>query len=341
MADVLGLLLAGLAAGDSLGSTSEFCDRAGVLEAYRRHAARGWPFAQAGGGAFGLAPGAPTDDTELALCLVRSFREHGRFDGDDVARRMVAWLRAGPPDVGGTTRRALAAVAGGTPWYAGGRERWRDDPSYAANGSLMRNGVVPGTAASPHEALRISVLHGIITHYAPLCVLCCAAQSWLIGDALAGGAARRGGGGAWVPHFLAAWEEWRERCGDEHVRGYLADEGVEPALRAAERTLRETPFGLDGFDPFRAEYEGREGSVLLTLQVAVWAAAMSVSDLPFPAPPRLPAEVFERRGPWVLGWVPMIGYDSDTYAATAGPLIAALHGGLPEPLTRGLHALAE
>jgi len=43
----------------------------------------------------------------------------------------------------------------------------------------------------------------------------------------------------------------------------------------------------------------------------------------------------------VLGWVAMIGHDSDTYGAAAGPLIAAAHQGLPSELTAGLAALKQ
>ena len=341
MNDVLRLLLTGLAAGDSLGSTTEFADRAEVLAAYRRFSPLGWPFAQVGGGAFDWEPGAPTDDTAMALCLVRSFRELGRFDGADVARRFVGWMRSGPPDVGGTTRRALSAVDAGTPWWAGGRAAWIADFANAANGSLMRNGVVPGTSTSADDALRISVLHGIITHYAPLCVVCCAAHTWLIADALSGGEVLRQGGEGWVPRFLARWRAWLAGCDDEHVARWRDDEWMGRALAKAERALLRTPFGIGGWDPFRAGYPEHGGYVVLTLQIAVWIAAMSVSDAPYPAPAGLPDEVFSRRGPWVLGWTAMIGKDCDTYGAVAGPLVAALHGGLPDELTRGLRALDE
>ena len=61
-ADVLNRLLAGLAAGDSLGSTTEFCSRDQVLHAYAEHKADGWPWRQVGGGPFGWLRGEPTDD---------------------------------------------------------------------------------------------------------------------------------------------------------------------------------------------------------------------------------------------------------------------------------------
>ena len=113
--NVLTRLLAGLAAGDSLGSTTEFCTRDQVLSAYAEHKAEGWPWRQVGGGPFGWALGEPTDDTDMAVCMMRSYRELGSFDGEDVARRFVEWMESGPRDIGGTTARTLRRVAGGTP----------------------------------------------------------------------------------------------------------------------------------------------------------------------------------------------------------------------------------
>ena len=62
---------------------------------------------------------------------------------------------------------------------------------------------------------------------------------------------------------------------------------------------------------------------------------------PFPTPEGFPREVFEWTGPWALSWVAMIGHDADTYGATAGPMIAAAHDGLPEEMIHGLAALAQ
>jgi len=53
------------------------------------------------------------------------------------------------------------------------------------------------------------------------------------------------------------------------------------------------------------------------------------------------AQSFFRRGAFVLGWVALIGHDSDTYGASAGPLVAAAHGGLIKELTAGLAALQD
>ena len=73
----------------------------------------------------------------------------------------------------------------------------------------------------------------------------------------------------------------------------------------------------------------------------MWATAWSTRDEAFSVPTGFPFEVFERSGPWTLAWVAMIGHDSDTYGATAGPMIAAAHGVVPSELVEGLRAVEE
>ena len=330
------LLLAGLAAGDSLGSTSEFVPQSRIPQLYEEYHDRGWPFRQVGGGSCNWKPGQPTDDTEMAMCLVRSFRELGRFDGEDVARRFVRWMRGDPPDIGGTTRLTLSTIAGGTPWHEGALAEYQANPTNAANGSLMRNGVVPGMVADLDDAFDVTLSHGVMTHYAPLPQICCAAQTYLIRQLLEG---RQPFAGDWVGELQGRFEMWLGAAAGEVVHRW--HENVLDHLPGAWATLHQADWDADSFNPFAISYSGRAGYCLLTLQIAVWAAQWSLRDAPFAVPTGFPAEVFDRRGPWVLGWVAMIGHDSDTYGAAAGPLIAAAHGRMPEALTEGLSAVSE
>jgi len=76
----------GLAVGDALGATSEFQDPKEVgsncVEAYSRY---NWPAKLAGGGLLHWGVGEPTDDTDMALCILRSFsRLEGKFDPVDI-----------------------------------------------------------------------------------------------------------------------------------------------------------------------------------------------------------------------------------------------------------------
>src|SRR5262245_42378578 len=77
--------LLGLAVGDAVGTTVEFCPR-GTFE----------PLVDmVGGGPFGLRPGQWTDDTSMALCLATSLVERGGFDAEDQMNRYCRWAEEG------------------------------------------------------------------------------------------------------------------------------------------------------------------------------------------------------------------------------------------------------
>jgi ADP-ribosylglycohydrolase len=330
------LLLTGLAAGDSLGSTTEFVPRDGVPTLHDQYGTRGWPFRQIGGGAFNWRPGAPTDDTQMALCIVRSFLRLQHFNGADVAQEFVKWLNSSPPDIGNATRRGLSAIRGGTPWYEGGLADYTNNPNAAANGSLMRNGVISALADRLDDAFRFSVLQSLPTHYAPLPVLCCGAQTYLLNELLAGHPLSID----WVPAFRESFSSWLDEEWDKAILRWHGN--IKRHLASAWSALADADFDPDSLDPFTIEFAGAEGYCLLTLQIAVWAAHWSSRSVPFPTPKRFPTSVFEQAvGPGFLSAVVMIGHDADTYGAAAGPLIAALHGGLPEGITTGLEAIRD
>ena len=103
----------GLACGDALGATLEFLSRDEIRTRY------GQLRDIIGGGWLHLAPGEVTDDTQMATCIAESIVATGTVDGDDIARRFVAWMRSEPeghrhddaprPDV----PRSGVVVAGG------------------------------------------------------------------------------------------------------------------------------------------------------------------------------------------------------------------------------------
>ncbi len=337
----LGMLFAGLAAGDSLGSTSEFTSREEVLSLYKKHSGDGWPFSHVGGGYFNWRPGQPTDDTETAVRMVRSFIEHGSFNPDDLADRLVKWHKTDPGDVGTTTILGLGHIAEGAPWYEGGLRDFKRRPMNASNGSLLRNGIVPGMADSLDEAFRISLYHGIMTHYAPRPVLCCAAQTYLIWEFLEGHNPFKSGWvhkKSWPKKFREIWTKWFEKSqDDEYIAGW--GKNVESELPKAWKALLETDFDPESFNPYVYSPKGGAGYVLTSLQLAVWATHWSLKREVFRVPEGYPGEVFEKRGQWVLGWLAMTGGDTDSYGSTAGPMIAAAHGSLPSEMTDGLEIL--
>ena len=58
----------------------------------------------------------------------------------------------------------------------------------------------------------------------------------------------------------------------------------------------------------------------------LWALKWSYLDAashPFPVPAGFPPEVFARRGGDVIGWIPLLGNDCDSYGACAAPILWA------------------
>lgn len=325
-------LLLGLAGGDALGSTSEFLPFDQVEGLLQQRCWDGWPFRQVGGGVMGWRSGEPTDDTAMAVQLVKSVAHIGGLDPDDLGSRWVGWMNSCPPDIGNTTRHALRAIERGSAWHEAGRDLYRKRPGLAANGSLMRNGIVPGLTEQLSDAWDLSFRHGIVTHYAPLPVLCCAAQTYLIYHLLRGHSPF---GGDWVAAFSDAWRAWIEGLSMPWTGAWLDETWTD--LDDAIAQFREADFDPDRFNPFEIDLTEIAGYCLTTLQIAVWATRWALRGSPAPMPSTIPDHVRNRAcGPYMLAAVVLIGHDSDTYAATAGPMIAAATGEVPAEFTRGL-----
>ncbi len=163
--------LVGSAVGDALGATVEFMSRD---EISRKH---GTLRDIVGGGWLNLPRGEVTDDTQMARCIARSLAERGKFDGNDIADRFVAWYRSNPPDIGNTTRDALVRLASGVPWQEAGQqthEKMR--PRDKSNGSVMRCAPIALFARTDQQAnARYSADSSRITHANPLCIAACVA----------------------------------------------------------------------------------------------------------------------------------------------------------------------
>jgi ADP-ribosyl-[dinitrogen reductase] hydrolase len=125
----------GLAVGDAIGTTVEFCPR-GTFPLLDD---------MVGGGPFRLAAGQWTDDTSMALCLAASLVELGRFDPQDQIERYLRWRDEGYQsstgrcfDIGSTVRAALRLYRQTGDCFAGST-----DPASAGNGCIMRLAPVP------------------------------------------------------------------------------------------------------------------------------------------------------------------------------------------------------
>jgi ADP-ribosyl-[dinitrogen reductase] hydrolase len=161
--------LLGLACGDALGRPVEFRSPADID---REH---GTLREMVGQGTHRQPAGTVTDDTDLALCIAESLVETGRFAPDDVGRRFVDWLDAGPFDVGLTTSDAINELRSGTPALQAGETVWERlaEGGNAGNGSVMR--CAPHALAFSGGRLdRVSRASSAITHFDPRCQAGCA-----------------------------------------------------------------------------------------------------------------------------------------------------------------------
>ena len=146
----LGCLL-GQVSGDSLGSLVEFRRGRDIRRLYPEgiHTLRR-------GGARGLLPGQPTDDSEMALCLARTLVRNECFHRSAVEASYKYWLSTDPPDIGNTIRKALQ----GTP-----------TPGSISNGALMR--VSPlgifASSMSEFDAMAAARDDASITHVHRVC----------------------------------------------------------------------------------------------------------------------------------------------------------------------------
>ena len=158
--------LLGLAVGDALGITLEFC-RPGSFTPITD---------MVGGGPFHLKPGQWTDDTSMALCLASSLTERGGFDARDQMERYVRWWREGYWsstgrcfDIGNTTSAALGRFQRTGDPFAGST-----DPHAAGNGSLMRLAPVPlFFADDAATAIEQAAASSRTTHATPTTVDAC------------------------------------------------------------------------------------------------------------------------------------------------------------------------
>lgn len=174
----LGALL-GLAIGDALGATNEFCKRdtfpslTGIV----------------GGGYFNVEPGEWTDDTSMALALAEALLRDDALDERDLMDRFCDWRFSGAYscqgrciDVGRTIDAALHTYRDTGDPIAGD-----PDPQSAGNGSLMRLAPVPVRFwRHPAKMRDVARRQSLTTHGASVATDACEAYAQLVGEAIAG-----------------------------------------------------------------------------------------------------------------------------------------------------------
>ncbi len=141
--------------GDSLGSLVEFETAEEIAERYPDGVRD-----LADGGTWNLIAGQPTDDSQMAMMLIRSLLRRGTFDADDVRRGYVHWYSTGPFDIGATCAQALGGAG------------LNEDSQ--ANGALMRVSPLGVFGAREDVGVRAAAdfarEDGALTHPNPVCV---------------------------------------------------------------------------------------------------------------------------------------------------------------------------
>ncbi len=99
----LGTVL-GSAVGDAMGGPLEFQPPSPPDELVTEMIGGGWQQ---------LDPGEWTDDTQMTICVIESLLGKRVFDPDDIANRLVTWMKSQPKDIGVHTNKTLQAIAEG------------------------------------------------------------------------------------------------------------------------------------------------------------------------------------------------------------------------------------
>lgn len=165
-------VLAGLLAGDALGSQVEFRSPGWIARAFPKGLRDLLP-----GGTWDLLAGQPTDDGELALALARSLVAEGGFSERGVAAAYGAWRASRPFDIGGTTAQGIDALSG----------RGAPNLNSQANGALMRVAPVGIACAGDPEAAAVWARQDAgLTHPHAVCRAASAAFAAAIAAGVAG-----------------------------------------------------------------------------------------------------------------------------------------------------------
>ena len=239
-----------------------------------------------------ISKGQPTDDSELAAALGRSLASGTVFDPAHTYEHLRSFIHGRKSiltetayGTGGTLRAALAP-----PTYEESVSKFSNGeiPTPPSNGSLMRCIAVPlRTFPHIHRAIELAEQQSIITHRNPSAVAACIAYSVLVRFVLCE-----------VPP-ADAWKKTIEVLKNIPSR-------MNPAM---EEVLAIKLTGPE----YHAEMKNKEGWVVLSLRIAVWASATATS---------FADGIMKSIG---------VGGDTDTYAAIAGGILGAHFGILGIP----------
>ena len=298
----MGALL-GMAVGDALGTTYEFRT---IEQRDYPTLATGPATDVVGGGPFGLVAGQVTDDTQLAICIARSFAERGGFEPADIAAKYVAWADHAF-DIGRQTLAAIDRLRDGEPYSSAGLTVWREwERKPAGNGSLMRTAPIAVALADRPlgQLVEAAIVESMITHADPRCALACAAFDAAIAaviDTPQGGAAlvqaARTGLELGAKQLRAAWAS--DAVDLEHLERAVVDLDSDLAAAVAEQP---------GVYRAGLHVHDTAGFVRVAFRLAFWHAVHT------PSWREAVVDVASRGG------------DADTNAAIVGALVGARDG---------------
>jgi ADP-ribosyl-[dinitrogen reductase] hydrolase len=171
-------VLFGAAVGDALGAPLEFLTP---------RSEGSFVTDMIGGGILKHEVGATTDDTEMAIGIMRMYERCGKYDQKDVITNWLNWLHGNPKDIGNFTYKVLRHWEGKEKFPLRGDENpavqiWKMTGSKnAGNGSVMR--CMP-TACFYYNDEKQMVEDTIFlsedTHSDPKCILSCLVVNKLI-----------------------------------------------------------------------------------------------------------------------------------------------------------------
>lgn len=261
----------GSAAGDALGAGYEFGPPVPDDEVVEMR----------GGGQFAWAPGEWTDDTSMAVPLLRAVATGSDLRDESVLDAVVAawasWAETAP-DVGIQTRRVLGGMTAST--AAAAREsarRVHDETGRSGgNGSLMRTApVVLGYLDDPvalEEAARaVSTLTHVDADAGDACVLWCLAVRHAI---LTGEVDARVG----LPVVGAPWGSLLDDAESRTPRDFANNGWVVEALQAAWSALAAGAGLVDVLE--RAVRGGRDADTVAAIAGALGGAGAGASAVP-------------------------------------------------------------
>jgi len=267
-------VLTGLAVGDALGMPFErSADRIDPKLAT-------WDGSMLPGTWHKLPAGFFTDDTEMSVALAESLIEHRGYYPADAARRYLIWAQGTPHGMGGTTRKAMDALAKGTSWTESGVTFATGDEARIGNGTAMRIAPI-GVAFNGETQMEMLEKAASDDAYITHAHVEAVAASFAIAFTVDACLRKRLSGKELLLHASRA----SRRTADSN--------GAGPALKVCLAIDQALAFHDAGASPAEVIAQiGRNGNAIQTVATALYCAAFHCDDFAAgvaPLPPRRPA----------------------------------------------------